>query len=54
MRSLRCNKRVVGQSVGQRVGYGIGIAAEIVLQHPKSSSDQYRISSADKSGPGGI
>jgi hypothetical protein len=40
--------------VGQMGGYGIGIAANFVLQSLKSISKQYRISNAVKSGPGGI
>jgi hypothetical protein len=34
-------------------GYGIGIAAEFVLQLSKLSLKQYRISNAENNGPGG-
>jgi hypothetical protein len=40
-------------TIAQIRGYGIGIAAEFVRQLPKTSSNQYRICTTGKSGPGG-
>jgi hypothetical protein len=44
----------VRQNVGQTIGYGIGVAAEFVLQLIKMSSNQYRSCTTVNNGPGGI
>jgi hypothetical protein len=41
-------------AIGNLGGYGIGIAAEFVLQLIKMSSNQYRNFLAERNGPGGI